>query len=147
MIEKTKTNLYQIIPNFNYPEDEGFWKRHRQSRKCIFSFCHKVFYPFQIKLHYFSHVYFVVCQMLSIWTGLKFCPLETKKGWCALCPLSHTLNKTIRYWLPWMYASGKVYITVLLTYTLMYLKGLFYLNNFLVFTPLLLIPIYCQAAI
>ena len=45
-------------------------------RKCIFSFSHNVFYPYKKEKNQFlSHIYFVICEMLSVWTRLKFCHL------------------------------------------------------------------------
>ena len=37
----------------------------------IFSFSHNVFYPSQIKVYFLNHIYFVVCNCFSIWTGSK----------------------------------------------------------------------------
>ena len=42
-------------------------------------FLYSVFYPSQNKFQIFCHIYFCRLQMLSIWTSIKFCVVESQK--------------------------------------------------------------------
>ena len=65
-MQDTSLKSLPYNPDFWQPREssilKALWEKEKVLVTSIFSFSHKVFYPYQSKFQFLSHIYFVVCK-------------------------------------------------------------------------------------